>query len=60
MSIIKKQNIMRRYIVLPYSNESVTEYEKQKWIKYTKKHPYTTIKSKGITYKEGKIIWKNY
>ena len=47
---------MRRYIVLPSTDEPVTEYEKQKWINYTNKHPYTTIKSKGITYKEGKII----
>ena len=35
---------MRRYIVLPYTDKPVTEYEKQKWL------------SKGITYKEGKII----
>jgi hypothetical protein len=47
---------MKRNLIEQAFDKLVVQDEKQKWIRYTKKYPYTKITVKGITYKNGKII----
>ena len=48
---MKKRNLIEQAF-----DKLVCIDEKQKWIDYTKKHPNTIIESKGLTYKNGKIL----
>ena len=47
---------VKRNLIEQAFDKLVSKDEKQKWIGYSKKHPNTTIKVKGITYKNGKIL----
>jgi len=50
-------NMSKRNLIEQAFDKLVTQDEKQKWIRYTKKYPLTKITVNGITYQNGKILW---